>query len=126
MSYRPMRRGTALLTLTLGMAAQACSSSSPATPSPAATPVVHPDHAVALTVRVQARNTALPIARAQVLHDGISFYADTTGEATLSVPAGQETTIDVHADGYEPMTASAVLSNDERWTFYLAPQGHQP
>jgi hypothetical protein len=120
-----MRRGTALLILTLGMAAQACSSS-PASPSPAATPVVHADHAVALTVRVQARNTALPIARAQVLHDGISFYADTTGEATLSVPAGQETTIDVHADGYEPMTASAVLSNDERWTFYLAPRGHQP
>jgi hypothetical protein len=107
------------------MAAQACSSS-PAAPSPAPAPVVHADHAVALTVRVQARTTALPIARAQVLHDGISFYADTTGEATLSVPAGQETTIDVHADGYDPMTASAVLSNDERWTFYLAPEGHQP
>ena len=125
MSYGPMRRGTALLILTLGITAQACSSS-PTVPSPAATPVVHAAQAVALTVRVQARNTALPIARALVLHDGISFYADTTGEATLSVPAGQETTIDVHADGYEPMTASAVLSNDERWTFYLAPEGHQP
>jgi hypothetical protein len=81
---------------------------------------------VALTVRVQSRNTALPIARAQVLHDGISFYSDSTGETTFSVPAGQETTIDVHADGYEPMTASAVLSTDERWTFYLAPAGQQP
>jgi hypothetical protein len=125
MSYRPTRRRTSLLILALGVATQACSSS-PTTPTPAAAPVVHADHAVALTVRVQARNTALPIARAQVLHDGISFYADTTGEATLTVPAGQETTIDVHADGYEPMTASAVLSNDERWTFYLASQGHQP
>ena len=125
MSYRPTRQRTSLLILAMGVAAQACSSS-PTTPTPAAAPVVHADHAVALTVRVQARTTALPIARAQVLHDGISFYADTTGEATLTVPAGQETTIDVHADGYEPMTASAVLSNDERWTFYLASQGHQP
>jgi hypothetical protein len=120
-----MRLGTAIFILIVGIEAQACSIS-PTTPSAAATPVLHTDRAVALTVRVQARNTELPIARAQVLHDGLSFYADTTGETTLSVPAGQETTIDVHADGYEPMTASAVLSNDERWTFYLAPERHQP
>jgi hypothetical protein len=125
MSSPLMSRGTAILICALGMTVQACSSS-PTTPSPVATPVVHADRAVALTVRVQARNTELPIARAQVLHDGLSFYADTTGEATLSVPAGQETTIDVHADGYQPMTASAVLSNDERWTFYLAPERQQP
>jgi hypothetical protein len=125
MSYRPTRRRTSLLIFALGVAAQACSTS-PTTPSPAATPLVHADHAVALTVRVQARNTELPIARALVLHDGISFYADTSGETTLSVPSGQETTINVHAEGYEPMTASAVLSNDERWTFYLAPEPHQP
>lgn len=125
MSYGPTRRRTALLIFALGFAAQGCSNP-PTTPSPAAPPVVRTDHAVALTVRVQSRNTALPIARAQVLHDGISFYSDSTGETTFSVPAGQETTIDVHADGYEPMTASAVLSNDERWTFYLAPEGQQP
>src|SRR5262245_37769416 len=116
MPYRPTCRRTALLIFSLWFTAEACSSP-PTMPSSTATPVVHPEHAVALTVRVQARNTALPIARAQVLHDGVSFYADTTGEATLSVRAGQETTIDVHADGYEPMTASAIVSNDERWTF---------
>ena len=125
MFCRPTRRGTALLVLLLSVASQACSSS-PTKPSPVATPVVHTDHAVALTVRVQARNTDLPIAHAEVLHDGIAFYADTTGQATISVPAGQETTIDVHADGYQPMTASAVLANDERWTFYLAPEHSQP
>jgi hypothetical protein len=120
-----MRRAMTVLTLTFAVAAQACTNS-PTKPSPSATPVAQSDRAVALTVRVQARNTELPIARAQVLHDGLSFYADTTGETTLSVPAGRETTIDVHADGYEPMTASAVVSNDERWTFYLAPEPHQP
>jgi hypothetical protein len=125
MPRRPTHRGTTVLILTLILTGPACSSS-PTKPSTVETPVVHAEHAVALTVRVQARNTELPIAHAEVLHDGIAFYANTTGEATISVPAGQETTINVHADGYEPMTASAVLSNDERWTFYLAPAPSQP
>jgi hypothetical protein len=110
------------LCLSASLAAVACSDSptapSPTTPS-SAIPAAAPS--VALTVRVQARTTELPIPEARVRYGGVYYYADASGQATVSVVAGQETTIDVSADGYEPMGASAILESDERWTFYLVP-----
>jgi hypothetical protein len=76
---------------------------------------------VTLTVSVQIRTAARPIPDAVVRHDGHIAYTNASGEATLLVPRGQETTVDVSAAGYESLGASGVVANDERWTFYLAP-----
>jgi hypothetical protein len=112
------------LCLSASLAAVACSDLRPA-PSPtapsSATAIPAAASSVALTVRVQARTTELPIPEARVRYGGVYYYADASGQATVSVVAGQETTIDVSADGYEPMGASAILERDERWTFYLVP-----
>src|SRR5262245_13331245 len=126
MTRRTTRRGLAVLLISLCAAAAACSRSAIA-PSPPVASAADPEtHTLALTVRVQTRNTELPIPRAQVFHNGICYYADAAGEAVVSVVAGQETTIDVRADGYQSMSASGTLANDERWTFYLAVEPHQP
>jgi hypothetical protein len=110
------------LCLSASLAAVACSDSRPA-PSPTAPSSAIPAAAssVALTVRVQARTTELPIPEARVRYGGVYYYADASGQATVSVIAGEETTIEVSADGYEPMGASAILESNERWTFYLFP-----
>jgi hypothetical protein len=124
-SYRASRSMIGHLVRTLclsaSLAAVACSDST--TPSPTAPSSAIPAAAssVALTVRVQARTTEQPIPEARVRYGGVYYYADASGQATVSVVAGQETTIDVSADGYEPMGASAILESDERWTFYLVP-----
>lgn len=57
-----------------------------------------------------------------VHRDTQSWITGASGELAITVPLGTEVTVDVAADGYEPMGASAVLGNDERWTFYLAPR----
>jgi hypothetical protein len=77
---------------------------------------------VMLTVRVLERTSEVPISGAVVSYKGAESFTDAAGEAILPVKAGEETTIAVSARAYEPMGASAVLSNSERWTFYLARQ----
>jgi hypothetical protein len=77
-------------------------------------------NAVVLTVRVQTRTTEAPIEGARVRTSRAEAYTDGTGQARLAVPPGVETTVAVSAGGYEAMTASGVLLDNERWTFYLA------
>lgn len=97
-----------------------CSVTETAFTSP--TPVAPPDAAARpamLTVRVHERTSEVPIAGAFVLYQGTSASTDRTGQVVFEVERGEETTIDVSAQGYEPLSASGVLGGDERWTFYL-------
>jgi hypothetical protein len=93
-------------------------------PSPVVTADVVPaagaPAAVMLTVRVQQRGSEAPIAGATVRsnHDAVA-HTDALGLCMLSVTTREETTIDVSAAGYQSMSASAVIGNSERWTFYL-------
>ena len=125
---RPMsgRSRVAVLSSWLTIVSVACSRPAVTTaPSPLdALPPPSAVQVVALTVRVQTRTTELPIPGALVRHDGNRYYADESGQAIISVTPGRETTIEVSASGFEPMSASAVLANDERWTFYLAPEAN--
>jgi hypothetical protein len=76
-----------------------------------------------LTIRVHERSQAeTPIAGARVVHESTGLYTDAAGESHIIVQPGRETTIDVSADGYRPMQASAVLNSSERWTFFLEPE----
>jgi hypothetical protein len=74
-----------------------------------------------LTISVQARRSEAPIEGALVRHHASGSYTNASGLSAISVTAGSETTIEVSAAGYRPMTASAVLNSDERWTFFLEP-----
>ena len=62
---------------------------------------------------------------AVVSYNGRDVVTDTIGQAMVPVKAGEEVAIAVSARAYESMSASAVLSNSERWTFYLARQAAQ-
>lgn len=75
---------------------------------------------ITLTVRVLQRTTELPIAGARVRTSTGDGSTDAAGLFVLSVAPGFSTDVDVSAPGYEPMGASGVLADSERWTFYLA------
>lgn len=110
-----------VLSLTiLSMVGCARMESSPTAPTvtPAATAAP-----LTLTIRVHERSQAeTPIAGALVVHESTGLYTDAAGESHIIVQSGRETTIDVSADGYRPMQASAVLNSSERWTFFLEPE----
>jgi hypothetical protein len=107
----------------IAIAAATCTDiSRPLSPSPGIDSPGSVPSTAKLTVAVQIRTAARPIQDAAVRHDGQISYTDASGEATLLVPRGQETIVDVSAAGYESLGASGVLANDERWTFYLAPE----
>jgi hypothetical protein len=89
----------------------------PTTPSP-----VPATRTVTLTVRVLTRTTAVPIEGALVRHNATGgFYTDAAGQLPVQVAPGDDTTIEVASPGYETMSASGIVSGNERWTFYLAP-----
>lgn len=99
------------------------------TPSPA--PVATPQTG-ALTVRVLTRTTEQAIAGATVQSArstgttrsaGSSGTTDALGVCILSFALGEEVDVSVSAAGYETMGASGVLGSNERWTFYLRPDG---
>jgi hypothetical protein len=81
-----------------------------------------PSSALTLTVRVHERSTERPIAGALVQHDGNRFYTNVFGESAVPVGGTVETTVTVSAPSFLGMSASGILHNDERWTFYLAPE----
>ncbi len=115
-----MRQSAFSLCIALTILAGACSrlTTTPTAPSSA---VASSSTAVTLTVRVLTRSTEAPIAGALVSYNGQGSYTDRSGELLVTVVRGQETTVQVSAAGYAPMTASAVLGGDELWTFYLLP-----
>jgi len=71
-------------------------------------------------VRVLTRTSEAPIEGAVVTALDRSGRTDATGTCVFSMPSGQMVDVDVSASGYLPMGASAVVANDEHWTFYLA------
>jgi hypothetical protein len=89
----------------------------------APTPVATATTSISLTIRVHARGTQAPIGGALVSHESAGYVTDASGESRITVAPGEETTIVVSASGYHPMEASGVLNSDERWTFYLEPNG---
>jgi hypothetical protein len=101
----------------------ACSSSLTA-PSPSVSPG-SATIGVMLTVRVLERTSETPIPGALVSYNGHDTLTDAAGQAIVPVKAGEETAIAVSAQAYESMGASGILSNSERWTFYLARQTAQ-
>jgi hypothetical protein len=91
-------------------------------PSPVAESVAPAPPAVpfTLTVLVNDRRSERPIRGALVRSRNVAEYTDVEGHCLLNVDSRTETTVDVSAPGYEPMTASAMIGSDERWTFFLA------
>ena len=72
-----------------------------------------------LVIRVYARGSTSPIGGALVEHELDDHYTNLSGEAQLTVAAGEETTIAVSAPDFHTMQASGTLNGDEQWTFYL-------
>jgi hypothetical protein len=118
---------TVLTVLALGALLTGCASESPLGPSPVVNPApTTPQAGVtadALTVRVLARASEAPISGAAVETDASRMLTNAAGIAILPVTAGEELEVHVSALGYEPMGAAAVLSPNERWTFYLQVAG---
>jgi hypothetical protein len=79
-----------------------------------------PSAFVTIGVSVRARSSESPIQGAAVRHNHRFYYTDVTGQTTITVPSGQDTTIEVWAAGYQWMSASGIANSNERWTFYLA------
>jgi len=73
-------------------------------------------------IHVYERTSETPISGALIRHHTTGGYTNASGELSISVEAGQETTVEASAAGYRAMTASAVLNSDERWTFFLEPE----
>jgi hypothetical protein len=115
------RRATFAALCITGMLMAACTGGGVAT-TVAPTPLTPaPSSSLTLTVHVHARTSESPIAGALVRHDASRFYTDASGELTITIDAGKETTVEVSAAGYHPMTATAVVNSAESWTFYLQP-----
>jgi hypothetical protein len=72
-----------------------------------------------LVIRVYMRSSQTPISGALVEHELDDHYTNPSGEARLTVAAGEETTIAVSAPRFHAMQASGTLNSDEQWTFYL-------
>ncbi len=99
----------------------ACTSGAVATPVAPSAVTTPAAASLTLTVHVHARTSESPIAGALVRHEASRFYTDASGELTIVVDAGKETTVEVSAAGYHSMTAAAVVNSAESWTFYLQP-----
>lgn len=116
----------AAVTLTVGLLSACAQSPTGPTAVTEPLPVVETSPATTvidgvLTIRVLERGTEEPIASALVVGSDDRATTDASGSCTLHVVQGTEYEVNVSAPGYQPMGASAILTNNERWTFYLAP-----
>ena len=96
--------------------------------APSAAPAERPSSApqpptVTLTVRVLQRTVETPLEGATVQRDAEVGRADAGGICQFTLRSGDTATVGVSAPGFLPLGASAVLMNDQRWTFYLEPDG---
>jgi hypothetical protein len=112
-THRRTKPGLTLLALCLTLTVAGCGS----VVSPSPTPVAAEQATV--TVRVLTRSQPQPIHGALVRYGSSGSYTDQGGESTVAVAAGEDATIIVSAAGYQSMSASGLVGNDERWTFYL-------
>lgn len=105
--------------ITVGCASPTAPSAAPAErPSSAPQPTL-----VTLTVRVLQRTVETPLEGATVKRDAEVGHADAGGICQFTLRAGDTANVGVSAPGFLPLGASAVLVNDQRWTFYLEPAG---
>jgi hypothetical protein len=75
---------------------------------------------VSLTVRVLVRGTEEPVPHATVFRNNAAVgQTDSGGVLRADVPLGVEFSIDVTAPGFIGWGASATVTSQERWTFYL-------
>ena len=114
--------GSVALAVALGVVLSGCeritSPTVASTVSPAAPAV--PASTIALTVRVLARGSEEPVPHATVFRNNAAVgQTDTGGFLRAEVPLGVEFSIDVIAPGYIGWGASATVTSQERWTFYL-------
>lgn len=72
-----------------------------------------------IVVIVRSRDDHRPIHGALVRYRSSGWYTDESGQSTVPVVAGEDAAIAVSAPGYGEMSASGVVSDGERWTFYL-------
>ena len=94
------------------------SSATPTAPAPTA--AAPPAATIGLTIRVLTRGSEEPVAAATVFRNRIAVgQTDAAGIAHAEVPLGVEFSIDVTAPGFVGSGASATVSSQERWTFYL-------
>ncbi len=119
-SFRIGQAGAALLLascVAVGCASPTAPSAPPAErPSTTLQPAT-----VTLTVRVLPRSVETPLEGATVKRDAEVGHADAGGVCQFTLRAGDTANIGVSAPGFLPLGASAVLMNDQRWTFYLEP-----
>jgi hypothetical protein len=86
----------------------------------AATAAPSPPPTVALTVRVLVRGSEEPVPKATVFRNNATVgQTDSGGVLRAEVPLGVEFSIHVTAAGFIGWGASATVSSQERWTFYL-------
>jgi hypothetical protein len=79
-----------------------------------------PAPTVALTVRVLVRGSEEPVPHATVFRNNSAVgQTDIGGLLRAEVPLGVEFSIHVSAPGFIGWGASATVTSQERWTFYL-------
>jgi hypothetical protein len=114
--------GRVALAIALGLVLSGCErittptvASALTSPSPAV-----PASTIALTVRVLTRGSEEPVPHATVFrNDAAVGQTDTGGFLRAEVPLGVEFSIHVTAPGFIGWGASATVTSQERWTFYL-------
>ena len=108
------------LLVTHGLVTACASPTGPSTtPVSSATPQPTATAPVTLTVRVLRRSVETPLEGAVVHVASEAVRADASGICQFSLLPGQLASVEVSAAGFLPLSASGVLHNDERWTFWL-------
>jgi hypothetical protein len=112
-----------LLAIALGGVFSGCerlAAPTAATPVAATAAPAAPAPTVALTVRVLVRGSEEPVPDATVFRNNAAVgQTDSGGVLRAEVPLGVEFSIHVTAAGFIGWGASATVSSQERWTFYL-------
>jgi hypothetical protein len=116
----------AALAIVLAQVLSGCNSivapDAPAAPNANTAPAI-PASTIGLTVRVLVRGSEDPVPAATVFRNNAAVgQTDGSGILHAQVPLGVEFSIDVAAPGFVGCGASATVTTQERWTFYLERQ----
>jgi hypothetical protein len=118
------RSAGAAIAIILALVLSGCevtrSTNGPTAPSAATTVPSTPAATIGLTVRVLVRGSEEPVAAATVFRNNASVgQTNSDGVLRAEVPIGVLFSIDVTAPGFFASGASATVTSQERWTFYL-------
>ncbi len=112
-----------LLTLTLLTAVAKGASAQTPPPSPATHPTVTSPALAAETIKLKvlAKGTGVPVARAEVKIGGEKKFTDKAGEVAIAIPAG-EGAVEVYRNSFESLTIPfADLRRKDHFDAYLFP-----